>query len=202
MARWRFSASSAVRLSGRGNPTSTRPNSIPSKTLPSRVHHHSVAAQEKRNEVLHACHSHQLDFRRPHRRYPGERWHKRFGCNVTTGAAGCRSALTAVTAAGTWRANEQPAKSTHALRRFRPTQIGASGAVSEGRRGSLIPSPISAGVDMCRAAALPKSSVAGRKNCNGASTSSATSTTIGGLGKFVSPVAEDRAAGGKLLAAR
>ena len=76
-----------------------------------------------------------------------------------------------------------PAKSTHALRRFRPTQIGVSGAVSEDRLGSLMPNPTSAGADMCRAVALPKSSVAGRKNCSGASTSSATSTMTGGLGK-------------------
>ena len=77
-------------------------------------------------------------------------------------------------------ANEQTAKSTRALRRCRLTAIGVSSAALEARRGSPIPSPTFAGVDMFRDARWRKSSATGRTNCSGVSTGSETSTMTGG----------------------
>ena len=66
------------------------------------------------------------------------------------------------------------------IAQVRLTPIGVSSAALEARRGSLIPSPTFAGVDMFRDAKWPRSSGTGRKNCSGVSTNSETSTTTGG----------------------
>ena len=80
-------------------------------------------------------------------------------------------------AAATSKANGRTARSMRALRRSKQMPTSAFVAASKARRGSLIPSPTSVGVAMCRVARSPKSSATGRKNCSGASISSVILTT-------------------------